>query len=150
MNDQEIDLQIARLKKNKEQNKLFRRLSPSEKRVAVAKDALKQVTKGVWSPRGLTYVYFDQPQDLTQTCSFEDVSCEVCARGALFLGAINKFNNYDPKQFFHNYANDVIAIDASDFGDVEDRLWSKAQICLIESVFEMETQDIVLSINKII
>lgn len=135
MNLKEIDRKIAHLQSIKKKNELFKKLTPAQRRVEVAKDALKQVQSGIWKAQRMSYVVFDTDQNLTQTCSFENTECQVCARGALFLGAVNKFNNYDPEQEI-NYPDEVQEMNNHHFGDVEDRLWSKSQIQMIECVFE--------------
>lgn len=131
-----IDLnKIAEKKKN-----LYKRLTPSQRRVAVAKDALAQINANIWKPVGFSYVFFDEPQHRT-TCllDIDKTKCQVCARGALFLAAVNKFNDYNPSK--HTVDKIINRISRSQFGNVESRLWSKSQICDIEAMYECWNYD---------
>lgn len=143
MNDKEIDLKIAELKRIKEQNALYKKLSPAERRVEVAKDALLYVKKGFWTPQTAKgYVNLNKPILIKDdTCSWSPgkIDCTVCARGALFLGALNKFNNWDPREYNDiEYGEDLYEISSEEFGHVEEKLWSTRQVAEIEFVFESD------------
>jgi hypothetical protein len=145
MDNKTIDLKIAELNRIKKQNALYKKLSPAERRVAVAKDALLNVQKDFWNPLG-GYVYVNLDEEICvehDMCSWlpGNAKCQVCARGALFLGALNKFNSWNPHENHARvkYGEEYFKyIDPESFGDVEKNLWSSRQIAEIEYVFELE------------
>ena len=140
MNTKVIDKQIRELTQLKKQiakkNALFKKMTPAQRRVAIAKDALKQVSRGKWEAESRVYVTFDNlsKPEVLNTCDLTEQDCRVCARGALFLAAVHKFNDFD----FSKIDNDYIGeIHSSDFGNVETRLWSEEQLEEIEFIFEL-------------
>lgn len=142
MDNKTIDARIADLKRIKKQNALYKKLSPAQRRVEVAKDALLHVQKGFWKPKSETgYVSLAKSLEIDKSaCSWYpgQTECTVCARGALFLGALNKFNNWNPKDCIDTDCYGRLKhIDDCEFGDVEDRLWSSKQIAEIELIFEL-------------
>lgn len=88
-------------------NKLFNSMTPAQRRVAIAKDVLKRI--GVeYVPTSGTYIdarniintdlideenFADQQLQHLMKGGKKPMKCEVCARGALFLSSVFKFDN---------------------------------------------------------
>ena len=111
----------------------FHKLSPAEKRVAIAKDALLQLRSEALIARCGTYVY---PSGIKYPAPSQELSeqlpnlgqCYVCARGALFLSAVRKGNNFKTGSF--------IGEPTQVLKPLEKRYWSRPQIKKIEAAFE--------------
>lgn len=72
-------------------------MTAAQKRVAIAKDVIQQIKAEKFI--ALTGRYFKQcqlPEKVNQKTLLEHTEpCDVCAKGAIFLSAIRKFNDYD-------------------------------------------------------
>lgn len=112
-------------------------MTKKEKRIAVAKDALLQLKREVYlATRG---VYFDGPlrqnmnlidDDQQQAKPFllkSEAKCAVCARGAILLSTIRKYNNCT-----------IGALDLFD-ESVSYELFGDEALELMESAFELST-----------
>lgn len=109
----------------------FESLSPSAQRVAIAKDALAQLNASTYRA---AHTYCDLkktvPADVPLHESLRSIPrCYVCARGALFLSAVRKSNNFTPDY-------DTSHISDDEFAPVEDRFFTRKQCDLIEAVYE--------------
>lgn len=112
---------------------LTKRLTKAEKRVAVAKDALKQLHTEKYLAETGTYIGCniddtlgsdwrpDQAQKELKTMK----PCSVCARGALLLSAVRKFNEAT--------VSDVLQTKEWPSAD----LFGWEQLSLIEAAFEL-------------
>lgn len=95
-----------------------KKLTKSEKRVLVAKDALKQIRAEKYMPT--MEILFDSPpltsldrrilisspESQLQPLLKDQPPCEVCARGALLLSTVRKFNDYTTHELvFHKDEN---------------------------------------------
>lgn len=125
-----------------ESNKNFQNLSDAKKRVAIAKDALEQVLAKKYKVKTGQYVTFlgsgspvakSEELDVPVACNLQDVKCQVCARGALFVSALRKDASIGPEYISNdeNLGNDDIQM-------TEDQYFSREQLDLIESAFEVD------------
>lgn len=122
----------------------FNKLSKAEKRVVIAKDALAQLRLNKWSARMGLYVQFGNGinvanKENAQLCKIlpKGGKCEVCARGALFLSAVRKFNDFKVSQLELAYEQDEVRdIGSYEFRKYELGFFTRAQIKLIEAAFE--------------
>jgi hypothetical protein len=111
------------------------RLSRAEQRVVIAKDAIKQLRAEIYHAEGGTYVEERFDKKLVKCTSASKLQglllkskslCSVCAKGALLLSTIRKFNTITPGEF-----NTIL-----DGGINKLRPWTSNQLGLIEAVFE--------------
>ena len=73
----------------------FNNMSKAERRVAVAKDVIKQINSGLFTAESY---YFYPKRKILENVSEADLpktSCYVCGIGAAAIAKIMKFNNYD-------------------------------------------------------
>lgn len=126
-----------------ESNKNFQNLSDAKKRVAIAKDALEQVLAKNYKVKTGQYVTFlgsgspiekSEELDVPPACNLQDVKCQVCARGALFVSALRKDASIEPETL---PSEDYLDNDA--ITETENNYFSREQIDLIESAFETNT-----------
>lgn len=130
--------------------KAWKKMSISEKRVAIARDVLKQIKKKKILPmhscyvdsiiyKGNSEIRFDQNIQLNKiTSKIKD--CEACAVGSLFLCAIDRNNHFDLKQakLLHDGSGGYPEIQMSPkpiFAYLK-RFFTIKQIQLIEIAFE--------------
>jgi hypothetical protein len=141
----------AQKKKIVKKNAEFKRATPAEKRVMIAKDviaALKQKTiysqSGTWcSTRGPifddeTLETYEKVYDTQISSVIKDVSCDVCALGALFVCGVRRFN----KITFGKLSEEVFS-GAEEGSFAQEHLeyflkgyFSESQLSLIEIAFE--------------
>lgn len=81
----------------KEWNNYFTKLSPEQKRIAIAKDVLEQIKVNKYNALGRSYItpiYNEEilDDDASVQSNFDEISCECCALGAMFMSNV-KFNN---------------------------------------------------------
>jgi len=137
-------------KQVKESNAAFKKMTADEKRVAIAKDVLAQIRQDkIVCAEG---TYFDAPNkrhsDLCNSIrtsepdtELRDVlknfpSCQVCARGAIFLSALKVFNNFAVQDIPHWKTRSVAPIDTESVFKVGRRFFTTRQIAAIELAFE--------------
>jgi hypothetical protein len=89
--------------------KKYEDMTKREKAVAIAKDALNQLDK-LQVVHGL---YLEsEPNNWAESgsaqCKIDEISngCKVCAKGAMFLSKIRLGNDWDFKDFKHNFKHD--------------------------------------------
>lgn len=125
----------------------FAKMTKPQRAVAVAKDVLAQIKAGNYTCEVGGYVNLETPpiEDLPDNCKVSaaifnpsDLQCQVCARGAMFMSAIRKFNKFD---FVKDSSQDdgvrnLLHPDSPKFRKIEDTIFSREQIGLIESAFE--------------
>lgn len=107
-------------------NTSFNKLSEEDKRVAIAKDVIKQIKAGKYYASTGTYVNLDVKlsDDTSLQKHFDEITCDVCALGGLFMSNV-KFNN----QCTYN------ELGCGKFLDLL-KYFSKEQLFLIEIAFE--------------
>lgn len=134
-------------KRTKEANALFSKMSPPERRVAIAKDVLLQLkskrykaTSGIYIDFKNPLIEYDNVADLSDAplCALsEGVKCDVCARGAMFMSACGLFDKLTASDMNMDadYSSTLDGFD-SEFQKYESRFFSRAQLALIEAAFE--------------
>lgn len=117
-------------------------MTKAEKRVAVAKDVIAQLNRGkLTATTGLYFKAKSCNKDFTGEVELQKVlkhipKCEVCAKGALFVGMINKYNDFK-LNLKYDYGNDEINDEVNDslYPKLK-TLFSGKQLRLIEAYFE--------------
>ena len=122
-------------------NAAFEKLSPSDKRVAIARDVLAQLDAGrITAKTGVYIRSFDLVNLIDE--SAKDVQlqsllsaveeCNVCALGSMFICGVNIANNLPVKRVT-TYGSEVSGSDAKKYLR---RFFTNGQLGLIESAFE--------------
>jgi hypothetical protein len=119
-------------------NTSFNKLSEEDKRVAIAKDVIKQVKVGKYSAYTGTYVHINNELERNSSLQehFDEITCDVCALGGLFMSNV-KFNNQctidtlKPRKFL-----DLL------------KYFSAEQLFLIEIAFECWDENKILNIDS--
>lgn len=116
----------------------FNKLSLKEKRIAVAKDVIRQIKKGKYEPlKGIYARFYDSEgwvcytnQTNFQKSLKEANKCEVCAIGAAVTSLCRLNSNLvcEPESEFQ----------PSDLREFLGKVFSKRTICLMENAFEKE------------
>lgn len=113
-------------------NAAYQKASPSERRVLIAKDALKQLkaekfraVSGVWADVGNAGICPMLSDPLQPFLLKRGTKCECCGVGAIFLSYVRLANNAT-----YEDGNDLLSI-------VDATGWPKDNIRLIELAFEM-------------
>jgi hypothetical protein len=117
-------------------NKLFDSMTPAQRRVAIAKDALSIIRlKNIKVKQGfyLESKFLDNMcrKDDTAVCDIDSMlksNCKVCARGALLLSSVKIFNSAS--------YGDLSTCGSNNDDNVAFESFSKEQLLLIEWVFE--------------
>lgn len=147
-----INQEIRKLQQKKDRieksNKLFRDSTKAQRRVLIAQDVIAQLKAKKYRVGDTVYVEGFLPGDGSSELlkkyrdgnpiPLQDVVCDmtgchVCARGAMLLSAIQKFNRVTSSQI------DIIEqnlTDSDEFSKVEQEYFSEEQACLIEMVYE--------------
>jgi hypothetical protein len=120
-------------------NKAFNKLSPQQKRISIAYDAIQQILMDKFQVKCGVYLEmenlenFDSDAQLKQAIP-ESNNCQVCAKGALFASCVLKNNHFTVGQ-----ANSMEGSDGNDkiFNHLKG-IFSKKQLDLIECAFEKE------------
>lgn len=124
-------------------------LKTAANRVKVAKDVLAQINSKMLRPEHQTYVSLNKTIEVTddnnmgdkQLCNVLDgMKCSVCARGAMFVAAVKRFNDYKINDLTYSvdYREELSSVDSEDISDYEEQFFEYHQIALIEGVFEGE------------
>ena len=114
----------------------FNKMSKAERRVAVAKDVIKQINSGLFTAESY---YFHPKRKILENVSEADLpktSCYVCGIGAAAIAKIMKFNNYD----FDNRPSNSI-FHQGDCHDALSDCFSNSQLHTIEDWFECDDFD---------
>ena len=133
----------------------FKKLSPAQKRVAIAKDVLKQIKARQFIPKRGYFVDTTTQNvkgiigDLSNTDSLQKVlpqmTCEVCALGGMFLSCTNLNNKATISalkfDFEHEHSGEALRMDSvinqnKKFSNGLNRFFSNYQLMLIETAFE--------------
>jgi hypothetical protein len=118
-------------------NTRFNKLTKPEKRVAVCKDVIKYL--GTEKLKAYTGIYFkapgidafEKPDGSAQITLAKLPSCQVCAKGALFVCTVLKQNQVSNDEFERVDMNS-----GSDLSSAMKELFSASQLRLIETEFE--------------
>lgn len=130
-------------------NAAFWEKSDAQKRIAVAKDVLRQLKlkfytarKGNYFELGLLHESIEKApkelQEALKTVKKKGAVCEVCALGGCFASMVNLGNSFTTKKAFGGNSIDEFDtnIDDSVFRGFIRKVFSKKQIVLIECAFE--------------
>lgn len=121
---------------------IFSKLSPSQKRVAIARDVLEQIRLGRYVANAGSYIdelvmkdgkerYEMYGKDIKHNFS-KIKSCEVCAMGACLM-SITKFEN---KLNFEDVGNKISDLDKEKTKELFSSLFEPSQLLMIERAFE--------------
>lgn len=114
-------------------NKKFDRLSRKRKRIAILKDVLKiSVDKGLFAITQGTYgtlLGLDYDKTLQENLlNNTNISCHVCAKGAMFCSRVRLGNEFTTKQ----------TIEGSDTIKALDGIFTSQEMNMLEDIFESE------------
>jgi len=138
-------------KKILKSNAAFEKMDPAQKRVQIAKDVIVSLEAQNLIPSPGTYLATDLKQLMGRKKDTTELrgllaklpSCNVCARGAIAVCAVKRFNKLNCGQMKkaitrrHKQDQGARTIDEATFVNVvEDRYFDKAQVLLIERAFE--------------
>lgn len=135
------------VKKTKKIDKPFSKLSKTEQRVAIAKDALKWLRSPNIKAKTGTYVEIIKGLEKLQIGDqldekLPEIKCAVCAKGALFIAHVDMFDNCmikgEPKSLWSG-ARKPYRFEFSDEETISERLskhFSQLQLDMIEAAFE--------------
>lgn len=144
MKVQYIQKQIQNLQKKAKEienkNRLFAKMSPAQRRVAIAEDVLAQIKARKYTIEQGTYV------ELKDSFRIDDANveiadvvkttgCNVCARGAAFVSACNVFNNCSIADLKEGKVGQSIE-NISGFEKYEKKFWTQRQLGILETFFE--------------
>lgn len=140
----------------KAKNDAFNKLSPDEKRVAIARDVLYQILSGFYVPTNMTY--FNVPNSLgkfknagptadLQAMLDEVPQCNVCAIGAMFASCVREADEITIGELLDDSSiesvrkygsDDDIAVDMEQrgFAPYLEKFFSFEQLVCMEQVFE--------------
>jgi hypothetical protein len=115
-----------------------KRLTKAEKRILIIKDVLELIKLGVAKIKTGVYCEIKKGLDKLEeggqfNTYLKKTVCRVCAKGALFLGHVDKFNNCEVvKDGSYNYAYNIEATIRKKLLDN----FSHIQLDMIETAFE--------------
>jgi hypothetical protein len=154
-NEKEMALLQKKLTKamneeTKRVNANFKKLSPAQKRVAIAKDVLIQLQLKKYMATAGTYFSTDAlPLDKTNSLqhSFNKMeSCDVCALGACFVSGVRLADKIKVDAIIDEgtiiedgeteVSSDYISASASTMHEYLDGIFDEQQLALIECAFE--------------
>lgn len=120
----------------------FRKLSPAQKRVAVATDALRWLKSGVITATCGSYIRptrnikdrdLDEPVVSPRgVAAFGHAQCAVCAKGALFLTTIMRTNERTTETALLSSSSPMMSHKVCN----EERVFSRRAFDVIEDIFE--------------
>jgi hypothetical protein len=116
----------------KKNNAKFKKMSKAQKRVAIAKDVISFLELGALKAMCGRYVRPSKELSLQERCSEVQANslnwgeCQVCAKGALFVAKVNRFDNC-PAWKFNSFGGDSEDMDG---------IFSYDQFSQIEYAFE--------------
>jgi len=126
-------------------NEAFWKLPAAEQRVAIAQDVLNELSARRMNAKRDIYVYFGDyclpkgsEEDSLQDHLEKMPSCDVCAKGALFVSAVRLGNRFKCGEIVDGVIDedDINYVDFSNFKDFLRDIFSSEQLELIEYVFE--------------
>ena len=129
----------------------FRALSPEQKRIEIARDALAQLAAGRFVAEQNTYFslfsnnhLYSERRELTEPFQGQELrdviaqfeTCHVCAMGACFASAVRLDDNLKLRVDEGYYARHAQGATASDFNGKLAEFFTDRQLELIEAAFE--------------
>ena len=82
----------------------FSQMTKNEKRVAIARDVIAQLDAGIYKPQSDYFIPIDDFEGIVKHDNVRDKACRVCAKGAILLSRIGKFN-HTPDYDLNNLGN---------------------------------------------
>lgn len=135
-------------KEIEKQNKKFARMSPSKKRIAIAKDVLMilklekvDVNKGTYCSVVNNSKVKDE-RDLQRNMLNNKASCTVCAMGAIFIAKTRLGNGPIEDFSVCSFDNKIVAVDDYQIISSLKGIFSRQQLRLIECFFEGRDIDV--------
>lgn len=137
--------------KNIRNNELLKNASPDEKRVLIAKDVLKLLkekritpTTGVYCEIRNKNAFYSKTNSISDNGrnkfelseAFKVANCNTCALGALFVGALNVFDNVKIDSAYTNYGYNSLNSANIIFRNIMRTYFETRQLNLIESFLE--------------
>ena len=116
---------------------LKKKLTKAEMRVAVAKDALKQLELEKYKACRGTYVDWnledkiresDEDEQVQKIIKEHESTCQICARGALLMSSIRKFNDVTVKDFNKNWekkSKQIFSTQTLELAEIAFERWNK-------------------------
>ncbi len=132
----------------KSKKKLYEEMTITERKIAICKDVIAQINLGDMDvEEGSAYLYGDVPSSLqgiginhhiTKEQGREiQKSCEMCARGALMIAKVAKFNEVSLGNLgISDECKDIFNATASVTSSVLSEAFTKMELDYIEAVFE--------------
>ena len=131
----------------KARNAKYTKMTPAQRRVAIAKDVIDSIQADLLKPQEGVYV-----SAYTKTCNIEKgkslqdsllpniETCECCAKGALFMTKILSFNHYKANSGYEldSEYEETLKIDGPETMKGLNDCFSKKQLDLIENAFECD------------
>lgn len=111
-------------------------------RVAIAKDVIQWLMNGKFIATHMCFVEWpdeDPKIDLNKELSIqlkETKPCNVCAKGAAFICAVDRFNEIKARDVMKINMSGRVVVKHSGFESFLQQFWSKTQINQIEAAFE--------------
>lgn len=120
----------------KKRNQEFKSLNSAGKRVALAKDVIKQIEAGTIIPTSGRYVELSKKYyNLNNSCQVDklieegSIECHCCGIGAMLLSHVRKTNNYTVKETRIGGNREKAEIRLK-------RIFGKKKLDYIENIFE--------------
>lgn len=127
-------------KRVREDNERFQAMTPSRKRIEIARDVLRQIKIGRIVPETGTYMSptFSKPENYSRDTEVSSLieraeSCNACALGAVFMCTVQRMDRL--KVGFGGHTSDFY-VSSHKMRDYLEEFFSPEQILLIELAFE--------------
>lgn len=139
---------MAKRQTIEERNKGFNSATLKEQRVAIAKDAIKQIKAEKFIAEAGTYLGIeeelgcevgDELQKVLKKRKNKGAVCKVCGIGAAFISTVRLFDNYKIKEEEldgWDYST-TLAVEHMDMRILLSKYFSPSQLSLIECAFEV-------------
>lgn len=130
-------------------NKTFWAMDRTQKRIAVAKDVLKQLDSGLLTARKGTYLEFRKlrlqminnlPNNLDKVfnlVSKKGATCDVCGIGSCFIATVRLGDDYETDKIFENNPLFTgLSLSSRQMRPYLRKIFTSRQLTLIECAFE--------------
>ena len=121
-----------------EQNKMFKKASPEQKRVIIVKDCIARIKLEQLKPDTGCFVNYEEIDsgDIKSLLEKNGIQqCIACAKGSLFLTYIGRVNSFSWEDFtpsFDDNYNELESVESQRLLEI----FSAEQLVLIETAFE--------------
>ena len=131
----QMELTLKAAKHQLAANEAFKKLPVAAKRVAIAKDVIADLRAKKLLARAGTYVNLNTSEDVAVPEDLQEAlvcgavkNCTVCALGAMFVCGVKAMNKAETEQAY--------GMDDIDIKQYFEGIFSRDQLCLIETAFE--------------